>query len=149
MSGSCPASDQIARDCIVVRLRLLNRVVTKLYDDAFRPLGVKTSQMNILVVTDQLGLARPAKVCERLKLDLSTLSRNVERMRAKGWLVISEDKKDARARQFRLSVKGRRLLERAFPAWEEAQEQTKALLGAPETAAIVRAVARIRGDPLK
>jgi hypothetical protein len=56
---SNPAIDAIARDCIAVRLRLLNRVVTNLYDDALRPLGMKVSQFNILVVTAKLGLARP------------------------------------------------------------------------------------------
>ena len=45
-----PAIDAIARTCIAVRLRLLNRVVTNLYDDALRPLGLKVSQVNILVV---------------------------------------------------------------------------------------------------
>src|SRR5438094_2431370 len=85
-----PAIDTIARDCIAVRLRLLNRVITNLYDDALRPLGLKVSQLNILVVTAKLGLTRPAQVCELLQLDTSTLSRNVERMRAKpkGWLEV-------------------------------------------------------------
>lgn len=32
------------------------------------------------------NLARPAQVCDILQLDTSTLSRNVERMRAQGWL---------------------------------------------------------------
>lgn len=78
--------DTIARDCIAVRLRLLNRVITNLYDDALRPLGAKVSQFNILVVAAKLGLARPAEVCEILQLDTSTLSRNVERMRFRvGW----------------------------------------------------------------
>ena len=53
--------DAIARNCIAVRLRLLNRVVTNLYDDALRPLGLKVSQLNVLVVTAKLGLARPAR----------------------------------------------------------------------------------------
>ncbi len=95
--------DVIARECLVVRLRMLNRVVTNIYDDALRPLGVKASQLNILVVTAKLGLARPADVCERLQLDISTLSRNAERMKAKGWLeVISDD--DGRAQPFRLTA---------------------------------------------
>ena len=58
--------DVIARECLVVRLRMLNRVVTNIYDEALRPLGVKASQLNILVVTARLGLARPADVCKRL-----------------------------------------------------------------------------------
>src|SRR5262249_29663577 len=47
---------------------------------------LRASQLNILTVTGKLGLARPARVCEILQLDTSTLSRNVERMRAQGWL---------------------------------------------------------------
>ena len=38
-----PDIDTIARTCIAVRLRLLNRVVTNLYDDALRPLRLKVS----------------------------------------------------------------------------------------------------------
>src|SRR5215813_5965217 len=112
--------DTIARTCIAVRLRLLNRVVTNLYDDALRPLGLKVSQMNILVVAAKLGLARYAEVCEILQLDTSTLSRNVERMRARGWLEVVPAR-DARTHPFRLTAQGKRLLERAVPAWEQAQ----------------------------
>ncbi len=122
------AIDAIARNCIAVRLRLLNRVITNVYDDALRPLGLKVSQLNILVVTGKLALARPAEVCALLQLDTSTLSRNVERMRAKGWLEpVPGD--DARTQPFRLTVKGKMLLERALPAWERAQHKAGELLG--------------------
>src|SRR5260370_41532313 len=123
-----PAIDAIARTCIAVRLRLLNRVVTNLYDDALRPLGLKVSQLNILVVTAKLGLAQPAKGCAILQLDPSTLSRNVERMRAKGWLEVVPGE-DARTQPFRLTTQGKRLLERAVSAWEQAQQQAAKLLG--------------------
>ena len=122
------AIDAIARDCIAVRLRMLNRVVTNLYDDTLRHLGLKISQLNILVVTAKLGLAQPAKVCDILQLDASTLSRNVERIRAKGWLEVVPGE-DARTQPFRLTAKGKRLLERAVPAWEEAQSQATEFLG--------------------
>src|SRR5262245_66391462 len=98
--------DRIARACIAVRVRLLNRVITNLYDEALRPLGLKVSQVNILVVAGKLGVARPAQVCELLNLDASTLSRNVERMVAKGWLEIVPDE-DGRSQPFRLTSKGR------------------------------------------
>ena len=136
--------DAIARTCIAVRLRRLNRVVTNLYDDALRPLGLKVSQLNILVVAAKLGLARPARVCEILQLDASTLSRNVERMRAHRWLESVPDE-DARAQPFRLTERGRRLLEKAAPAWEEAQRQAAELLGAEGIALLDRAAGRLGG----
>src|SRR5689334_17852707 len=120
--------DTISRTCIAVRLRLLNRVVTNLYDDALRPLGVKVSQLNILIVTARLGLARPAQVCDILQLDASTLSRNVKPLQAHGWLEVVEEE-DARAQPFRLTPQGERLIEQAAPAWEEAQRRATELLG--------------------
>src|SRR5712691_12073668 len=120
--------DTIVKTCIAVRLRLLNRVVTNFYDEALRPLGLKVSQLNILIVTAKLGLARPAQVCDILQLDTSTLSRNVERMRAHGWLEVVPGE-DARTQSFRLTARGKRLLERAVPAWEQAQQQAGELLG--------------------
>lgn len=127
-SPSASKIDTIARNCIAGRLRLLNRVVTNFYDDALRPLGLKVSQLNILIVTARLGIARPAQVCEVLQLDTSTLSRNVERMRAHGWLEVVPEE-DARAQPFRLTAQGRRLIEKAAPAWEQAQRQAAELLG--------------------
>src|SRR5262245_18948926 len=106
--------DTISRTCIAVRLRLLNRVVTNLYDDALRPLGLKVSQLNLLIVAARLGLAQPAQVCEILQLDASTLSRNVKPWQAHGWLEVVPDE-DARAQPFRLTDKGQRLIEKAVP----------------------------------
>ena len=122
------ALDVIGPKCIAVRMRLLNRVVTKLYDDALRPLGLKVSQLNVLVVAAKLGVARPAKVCGLLKLDTSTLSRGVERMRAKGWLEVVPGR-DARTQSFRLTNEGWKLLERIVPAYEKAQKKASELLG--------------------
>src|SRR5262245_49477563 len=122
------AIDTIARTCIAVRLRLLNRVVTNLYDDALRPLGLKVSQLNIRVVTAKRGLDQPARVCDILQMDASTLRRNVERMRARGWLEVVPGE-DARTQPFRLTAQGRRLLERAVPGWDQAQQQAGEILG--------------------
>jgi DNA-binding MarR family transcriptional regulator len=136
------AIDGIARNCIAVRLRLLNRVVTNLYDATLRPLGLKVSQLNILVVTAKLGVAQPAKVCEILQLDTSTLSRNVERMRAKGWVEVVPGE-DARTQPFRLTTQGKRLVERSFPAWEQAQGQATEILGNDGVALLNKAASRL------
>ncbi len=136
--------DLIAQDCIADRMRLLNRVVTRIYDDALRSLGIRTSQLNILVVTARRGLARPAEICDRLKMDISTVSRNVDRMRARGWIEVVDDEQDARAHQLRLSAKGRQILEKAKPAWEKAQMKVKKLLGQSGVAALVRAAEKVR-----
>jgi DNA-binding MarR family transcriptional regulator len=140
-----PASsiDTIARNCIALRLRLLNRVVTNVFDDALRPLGLKVSQFNILIVTAKLGVAQPAQVCEFLQLDTSSLSRNVERMRTQRWLE-GVPGKDARSQPFRLTPQGKRLIEKAVPAWAEAQRQALELLGDEAIAPLDKAADKLR-----
>ena len=128
MTRPATTIETIATSCIAGRLRLLNRVVTNLYDDALRPLGIKLSQGSILAVTAKLGVARPAEVCAILELDTSTLSRTVDRMVSNGWLEILPDE-DGRSHPFRLTDQGKWLMEKAVPAWEQAQTQAKKLLG--------------------
>ena len=136
--ASISAEDTIAAACMSVRLRMLNRAVTGIYDDALRPFGVRSGQLSILVMTAQKGTARPAEVSRELLLDPSTLSRNLERMRAKGWLQDVEGD-DGRSQPFRLTKKGRALLDRVLPAWQKAQAEVETLLGSRACSTIGRA----------
>ena len=135
--------DKVASECVAVRLRMLNRVITNIYDDTLRSLDLKVSQMNILVAAAKMGTARPIEVCEHLHLDVSTLSRNVERMRARGWLeVVAEE--DGRSQPFRLTPQGRKLLDKAIPAWTKAQQQVRQVLGDAFVEQLNLAVKRVR-----
>src|SRR5436305_14517937 len=134
--------DKIAGEWVAVRLRMLNRVITNLYDDALRPLEFKVSQMNILVAVAKMGTARPMEVCDYLHLDDSTLSRNVERMKARGWLEVVPAE-DGRSQPFQLTAQGRKLLEKAVPAWSEAQQQVTTILGDGFVHQLNRAVKRV------
>src|SRR5947208_965713 len=134
--------DKMAGECVAVRLRMLNRVITNIYDRALRPLDLKVSQMNILVAAAKMGNARPLQVCEYLHLDVSTLSRNVERMKARGWLEVVPAE-DGRSQPFQLTPQGCKLLEKAVPAWNEAQQQVTRGLGDGFVHQLNRAVKRV------
>lgn len=143
MPPSPTSIETIANTCIAGRIRILNRVVTNLYDEALRPFGVKLSQGNVLAVTAKLKVARPAEVCAMLELDASTLSRTVERMVACGWLEILPDD-DGRSHPFRLTKEGERLMQRVIPAWEAAQAQATKLLGDDGLKLLEAAIRRIK-----
>jgi DNA-binding MarR family transcriptional regulator len=91
----------------------------------------------MLVVAEDRGLLRQSEVGAELHLDDSTLSRNLERMRANGWLeaVVTDD---ARVHSYRLTEAGRALLDRAIPAWRRAQTKAQHLLGAAGVQALRR-----------
>ena len=134
--------DKVASECVAVRVRMLNRAITNIYNDTLRTVDLKVSQMNILVAAAKMGTARPIEVCEHLHLDVSTLSRNVERMKARGWLEVVPDE-DGRSQPFRLTPQGRKLLEKAVPAWTEAQRQVKKVLGDGFVAQLNQAMKRV------
>jgi DNA-binding MarR family transcriptional regulator len=123
--------------CLATRLRLATRIITKVYDAALRPHGVTVSQMALLAVAADRGAIRQLEVSALLQLDDSTLSRNLDRMRANGWVEeVRED--DARVHTHRLTAAGRELFERVMPAWRGAQERAGELLGPGGVAALNR-----------
>ena len=130
--------ETIASECIAVRIRLLNRTVTNIFDQALRPLGVKVSQLNVLIVVAKRGPTSPAEVARRLNMEKSTLSRNVERMRSRGWLKVSEGD-SGRKQILELGRAGRTLITKTLPFWKKAQAQTEALLGPRGARSIHRA----------
>jgi DNA-binding MarR family transcriptional regulator len=137
--------DRVAGECLAARVRILNRAITGVYDEAMRPLGAKVSQMNILVATARLGVARPGRLCEILHMDTSTLSRNAERMVANGWLEVVPDA-DARAQPLRVTNAGMDLLRRALPAWEQAQARAREILGQAGASMLIEAVRNLPVD---
>lgn len=51
-------ADLIDGECLAVRVRLLNRTITGIYDEALRSLSMTVGQSNILVAVAELGGAR-------------------------------------------------------------------------------------------
>jgi DNA-binding MarR family transcriptional regulator len=136
---------QVAHECIAVRLRMLTRAVTKLYNNVLRSYGLTVSQMNILVAVAGIGPVNQQGICQALCLDKSTLSRDLSRMRAQGWIA-DTDSEDGRVTMLAATPLGRRLLKKAFPAWQQAQQQARALLGRKEIASIYGAAKAMRAQ---
>lgn len=134
-AGLRSSVDRIAGDCIAVRVRLINRVVTSVYDEALRPHGLRVSQANILIAVARQGAARPVDICRLLRLDKSTLSRDVEVMKARGWLE-SDPPTGGRSQVLRVAQAGLELLGRSEAAWESAQAEASRLIGGPGVEAL-------------
>ena len=131
--------ETVARECIANKVRLLNRAVTAIYDEALRPHGLKISQMSVLVTVSRMGSASPGAVGRVLHMEKSTLSRNVDRMRARGWLEAAPTA-DGRATELRVTDTGRGLLRQVHPAWDRAQRRAAEVLGDQGVRGITRTV---------
>jgi DNA-binding MarR family transcriptional regulator len=119
----------MARDCLLMRARLVSRVVTSIYDEAFRPFGIVSPQFALLLVIAKIGPASRAEIGRFHRQDRSTLTRNVKPMLSAGWIEEVQDGERGRARRIAVTKAGQRLLQEAAPAWRSAQRRTKAELG--------------------
>ncbi|MBI3786895.1 MAG: winged helix-turn-helix transcriptional regulator [Ignavibacteriales bacterium] len=133
------SSADIRDNCVAVRLRVLTRTVTRLYNDALRPHGLTISQMNILVVVSSVGEIKQQHIGDALHLEKSTLSRDVERMIDHGWLKAMAGY-DRRSVLLTMTSAGSTLLKKMVPAWQGAQNRAIVLLGAEGVETLRRAV---------
>jgi DNA-binding MarR family transcriptional regulator len=128
--------------CVGGCVRKLNRMVTAIYDGALAGPGLKTSQFSVLVAVANRKKARPAELTKLLQMDESTLSRNVERMCARGWLRLERDA-DRRSHQIEITDKGQALIRKCLPAWQRAQEKVSQRLGADTVASLRSALRKL------
>lgn len=138
----CDPANQLARECLAVRVRALSRVITGVYDDALRASGVRITQVNILVVVGCAGRIGPAEVSRILRVERSTLSRDLELMKTRGW-VASTPRGGGRSQWLELTPEGAECLRRVRVPWERAQAEVRGLIGPEGEAAIALLADRI------
>ena len=135
--------DRMERECVGNQLRILSRVLTGIYEDELRPLKMKVSQMVILVLTAKQRQVRAVELSQALHTDASTLSRNLERMRTRGWLE-QAPREDGRSRPFRLTAEGEKVLREAIRAWERAQAKAVEMVGREGTRSLRRITEKVK-----
>lgn len=118
----------MARECVAVRVRLLNRLITNIYDSALKDLGIKLSQLNILVVIYLAGEVGYDDISKRLIMEKSTVSRNIDRMVKKGLLEVFYAS-GSNKKMLRVSPYGEELLENVYERWKVAQDKALSLFG--------------------
>lgn len=125
---SGPRGTQMAEECLAVRVRMVSRRLSRIYDAALRPLGLTVAQLNLLSVLEVVGSAPSSRVAELLGMEISTLSRNTRIMESEGWISVAPAER-GNGRILTLSAAGIEKLSESKPAWVEAQAQARDLLG--------------------
>lgn len=114
--------------CTNLKLRQLSRAVTRHYDAYVAPTGLKNSQYSLLSHVVLLGPLRPTDLAARMKIDASTLTRNLQTLVTAGW-VEQGPGDDARSRSVVATEAGRAKRAEAQRAWKQAQLALNARLG--------------------
>ncbi len=131
------ASGEVPRIlCHCHALRQAARRTTAFYDAAMAPFGLRISQFTILVRLRRLGPLSLHALAAELVLDRTTLGRNLRPLERDGLVASEADPADKRVRRLLLTDEGLDLMRRAMPAWQAAQAEFEAQLGADSAAAL-------------
>jgi len=123
------------RGCTNLKLRQLSRAVTRHYDAYVAPSGLKNTQYSLLSHVVLLGPIQPSELAAKMRLDASTLTRNLQPLLARGWLAQGPGA-DGRSRLIEVTPAGRELRTEVQRAWKHAQLALNARLGAQRVAAL-------------
>jgi DNA-binding MarR family transcriptional regulator len=114
--------------CIAGRLRMLARVMTGRYNDAFTQEGVTFAQAGLLMrIFAQPGI-RQAALSKQLQIEKSGMSRDVQLMQKKSWLT------DNLRNGLFLTEEGTLLAKRCHKIWKALNQQVWEEVG-PDTVA--------------
>jgi DNA-binding MarR family transcriptional regulator len=128
MSMDTPQKSLPNLPCLCATFRRTARALSQLYDDAVRPLGLKTTQFTILQALSLTGEVSQGRLGEILALDSTTLTRTLAIMKRRNWVAMRQGR-DGRERLISLSKAGREQLDLASPAWQAVQDRLRLQLG--------------------
>jgi DNA-binding MarR family transcriptional regulator len=122
--------------CYCMQARRASRKLTELYERELAPYELTLPQFSLLRSCQRLGPIGISEFADRLKLDRTTLGRNLKLLEKAGLVALDENSADQRERLVSLTRAGAKRLEQAVGAWTTAQEKVKRGLGKPSLAAL-------------
>ena len=139
---------EISSHCACFNVRRAARAITQHYDRALAPTGLRATQLTLLVALGRAGAIPFTKLADVLGMDRTTLTRNLSPLERDRLLTIRPGP-DRRVKLVALTDKGREVLARATPLWQDAQQKITGGLGAGRWDGLRRelqAIAALAGD---
>ncbi len=121
--------------CTNLKLRQLMRRVAQLYDAEVGKTGLRGTQYSLLSYVAKLGPIRPVDLARAMKVEPSTLTRNLRPLIAAG-LLRQDAGPDARSRLVTVTDAGREKRQEAQRRWRVAQEALNQKLGPARVVAL-------------
>src|SRR5215469_969961 len=119
---------EIIANCACLKVRMAARAVTRAYDGTLRPVGLRATQLSVLVAVAIDGAISIAALADFLGMDRTTLTRNLRPLEKEGLIAIGPEGW-RRSRVLEITNKGKSRLRKALPLWENAQNGLRQKLG--------------------
>src|SRR3954454_14694348 len=133
--------------CLCLHVQRTARALARRFDDAFRPVGLTSGQFSLLVSLTRPEPASMSSVASVLVVDRTTLTAALKPLNRRGLVKVSVDTGDRRSRLLKLTAKGRALLARAVPIWEETHAALEKWLAKHDPQRLRRDLHVLSGSP--
>ena len=107
--------------CINLQMLRASHRVLKTYDDAYRPFGIRATQLPVLSLIAQ-GPATIRDIAEETETERSVLSRKLQVMEKHGW-IRRESLPGTKEKVYVLDADGKDLLEKVMPVRIQVQQR--------------------------
>ena len=134
-SAAAPVAQALPQACTNFKLRQLMRRIANHYDAEMAQCGLKTTQYSLLSHVLKLGPIRPGDLAAEMKMDASTLTRNLRPLVDAGWVTLQAGT-DARSRLVHITDAGRDKRAEAQRHWKAAQLALNETLGVERVLAL-------------
>jgi len=120
--------------CLCLHVQRAARALARRFDEAFRPLGLTNGQFSLLMSLNRPEPPHMAPVADLLAMDRTTLTAALKPLERRGLVKVAQHTADRRSRILMLTARGKALLARAVPIWEQTHAEIEGQLGniAPE-----------------
>jgi DNA-binding MarR family transcriptional regulator len=131
-------------NCLCHNVRMASRVVSRAYDEALRPTGLRATQVAVLAAVGARGALSIKSLADSLQMERTTLTRNLRPLEEQGLVSIAPEARH-RSRVLALTAAGKAALLKALPYWERAQQASMHQLGGQRWPAVQTAFADLVG----
>ncbi len=107
------------KNCIVSKTMKINRLMNQLFRKHLSEVGITLSQLSMMFLISKRSYIPQNEIGDILFLEKSTVSRNLNRLVQEKYIVKKKNK------MIHVTVKGKKLIERVIPKWEQAMDEAR------------------------
>jgi DNA-binding MarR family transcriptional regulator len=117
---------KISKECICFSLKKAERLISRRYDEALAPFGLRNGQFSMLICISGANLINIQSIAHQLNMDRTTTTAALKPLEKRKLIKITASKEDSRVKLVSITPLGISLLTKAIPAWQKIQDQMKA-----------------------
>ncbi len=110
------------KNCIVSMTMKINRLMNKIFRKHLEGIDITLSQLGMMFLISKKEVIEQHQIGEILILEKSTVTRNLKRLIDGGFLLKKIDRK------IYVTTKGKRLVEKAIPKWDNAMSEAREII---------------------